>query len=98
MLHMKIDHDAFVSKWYSKEKYLKAYGTVMQPIRGMHLWPESDYPAIEPPVIRKKPRRPKISRRKDKDEPKKAKSGKLSKKGVKMTCSLYHNQGHNKQG
>ena len=98
MLHMKIDPDTFVSRWYSKEKYLKAYGTVMQPIRGMHLWPKSDYPAIESPVIRKKPGRPKISRRKDKDEPKKAKSGKLSKKGVKMTCSLCHNQGHNKQG
>uniref|UniRef100_A0A1S4B709 Uncharacterized protein n=1 Tax=Nicotiana tabacum TaxID=4097 RepID=A0A1S4B709_TOBAC len=42
------------------------------------------------------PGRPQRNRRKGKDEPKK-KYGKLSKCGVKMTCSKCHQQGHNKR-
>ena len=55
-----------------------------------------DYPTIKPPEIRKKAGRPKTQRRKDKDEPSKLKSSRLSRKGVKMTCSLCKAQGHNK--
>ena len=69
----------------------------MQPVTGMHLWPETGYPIIEPPEIRKKAGRPKTKRRRDKDEPSKPKSGKLSRKGKIMTCSLCKAPGHNKQ-
>ena len=80
MINRNLDPDAFISHWFRKEKYLKCYGTVMQPVTGIRLWPDNDYPTILPPEIRKKAGRPKINRRKDKDEPKKAKIGKMSKK------------------
>ncbi|KAH0731707.1 hypothetical protein KY289_002895 [Solanum tuberosum] len=43
------------------------------------------------------PGRPGRCRRKDKDEPRKNKWGKASKNGVKMSCSKYHQFGHNKR-
>lgn len=59
------------------------------------MWPESNNPSIEPPEVKPMPGRPGRCRRKQKDEPRK-KYGKLSKKGVKMTCSRCHQLGHNK--
>lgn len=45
----------------------------MEPVKGMKLWPESNYRVIEPPEVKKLPSRPKKCKRRDKDEPKKAK-------------------------
>ena len=98
MFNRNLNPDTFVSHWFRKDTYLKCYGTVIQPVRVIRLWPETEYPTIEPPKIRKKAERPKTKRRIDKDEPTKPKSGKLSKKGVKITCSLCKSEGHNKQG
>ena len=60
------------------------------------MWPESEKPPVKPPTVRQMPGRPKLKRRKDVDEPRK--SGKLSRKGVDMTCSLCREKGHNKKG
>uniref|UniRef100_A0A1U7X1S4 Uncharacterized protein LOC104232176 n=1 Tax=Nicotiana sylvestris TaxID=4096 RepID=A0A1U7X1S4_NICSY len=60
------------------------------------MWPETNNPKIEPPKPKPISGRPQRNRRKGKDEPKK-KYGKLSKCGVKMTCSKCHQQGHNKR-
>ncbi|KAG5587961.1 hypothetical protein H5410_048395 [Solanum commersonii] len=60
----------------------------------MKMWPETTNPSIEPPKPRKMPGRPGKKRRKSKDEPKKW--GELSRKGVKMTCSICKKIGHNK--
>ncbi|KAM3283865.1 RNA-binding protein FUS-like [Capsicum chacoense] len=60
----------------------------------MRMWPKTRNLSIEPPKPRKKPGRPGKNRRKKKDEPKKW--GKLSKKGVKITCSRCKEVGHNK--
>lgn len=99
MYNRKLNPDSYVSKWFSKETYLKSYDNVLQPVLGMSMWPESDYPTIQPPMITKKPGRPKKQRRRDKDDPKKkSKFRKYSKTGVKMTCSICHSKGHNKTG
>ena len=59
----------------------------------------SNHAPIQPPKVLRMPGRPKLNRRKDKDEPKKTKSyGKISKQGARMTCSLCKNEGHNKKG
>ncbi|XP_050238220.1 uncharacterized protein LOC126687706 [Mercurialis annua] len=97
MARLKKNPDHYVSHWYSKETYLKSYAKFIQPVRGRKLWPQLNYPTILPPVIAKKPGRPKKNRRKDKDEPQKPTFGKLSKKGVGMTCTLCKGQGHNKK-
>ena len=65
----------------------------------MKMFSESSHAPIQPPKVVRMPSRPKLSRRKDKDEPKKNKPyGKNSKKGARMTCSLCRNEGHNKNG
>lgn len=84
-----------IESWYRHEVFLKAYQYSIQPIPNMKMWPESNNPSIEPPEVKPMPGRPGRCRRKQKDEPRK-KYGKLSKKGVKMTCSRCHQLGHNK--
>ncbi|KAM3284230.1 hypothetical protein P3S67_023028 [Capsicum chacoense] len=60
----------------------------------MRMWPEITNPLIEPPKPRKMLGRPGKNKRKRKDEQKKW--GKLSKKGIKITCSRCKQVGHNK--
>nr|XP_016496882.1 PREDICTED: uncharacterized protein LOC107815764 [Nicotiana tabacum] len=93
----EIDPDDYVSHWYRKETFLKTYQHFIQPIPNMKMWQESTNPCIEPPESKPMPGRPKRCRRKAKDEPRK-KHGKLSKKGIKMTCSNCQQTCHNKSG
>ncbi|KAH0714655.1 hypothetical protein KY284_007560 [Solanum tuberosum] len=51
--------------------------------------------SVIPPVIKTLPGRPRKCRRKEHNE---NKTGKLSKRGVEMTSSLWHAKGHNKRG
>ncbi|KAH0758271.1 hypothetical protein KY290_021764 [Solanum tuberosum] len=84
--------------WYnieSKETYLKVYSHYIQPVTNMKMWPLSANPSVIPPVIKTLPGRPRKCRRKEQNE---NKTGKLSKRGVEMTCSLCHAKGHNKRG
>ncbi|KAG5572231.1 hypothetical protein H5410_061997 [Solanum commersonii] len=80
--------------WYKKETFLKAYNHFIQPIFNMRMCPETTNPSIELPKPREIPGRPGKKRRKSKDGPKKW--GKLSRKEVKMTCSICKKTGHNK--
>nr|XP_018626776.2 uncharacterized protein LOC104097453 [Nicotiana tomentosiformis] len=64
----------------------------------MKMWLESNNPPVEPPEVKSMRGIPKRCRRKEKDEPRKKKWGKASKKGAKMTCSNCHQIGHNKKG
>jgi len=93
----EMDPDDYVAHWYRKETFLKSYQYFIQPIPNMKMWSDSTNPSIEPPEPKPMPGRPKRCRRKAKDEPRK-KHGKLSKKGVKMTCSNCQQTGHNKSG
>ncbi|XP_059301891.1 uncharacterized protein LOC132053805 [Lycium ferocissimum] len=85
-----------VEHWYRKETFMKAYSYFLDPLPNMKMWPKTNNMKIEPPAPKVMPGRPKKKRRKDKDEPRK-KYGKLSKKGVQMTCSTCHQLGHNKK-
>ncbi|KAH0694141.1 hypothetical protein KY285_021238 [Solanum tuberosum] len=73
---------------------MKAYNYFIQPIPNMKMWPHTSDVVIEPPEPKQMPGRTLKCRRKSKDEPRK-KYGKLSRRGVKMTCSKCHQQGHN---
>ncbi|KAG5594987.1 hypothetical protein H5410_036219 [Solanum commersonii] len=95
LYHLDQEPDDEIESWYRHEVFLKAYQYSIQPVPNMKMWPESNNPSIEPPEVKPMPGRPGRCRRKQKDEPRK-KYGKLSKKGVKMTCSRYHQLGHNK--
>ncbi|XP_049349780.1 uncharacterized protein LOC125814364 [Solanum verrucosum] len=91
----KLEPINYVAHWYSKETYLKVYSHYIQPVTNMKMWPQSANSSVIPPVIKTLPRRPRKCRRKEQNE---NKTGKLSKRGVEMTCSLCHAKGHNKRG
>ncbi|OIT01092.1 hypothetical protein A4A49_19934 [Nicotiana attenuata] len=92
----KKDASKGISSWYMKEIYLKAYSHFIQPVPCMEMWPETDNPKVEPPLVVKMPGRPKKNRKKEAGEIKRA--GKLSKKGITMTCSICKEANHNKRG
>ena len=94
--HKGIELEHEVVHWYRKETFLKAYNHFLQPIPNMKMWRHTSGVVIEPPEPKVMPGRPPKCRRKAKNEPRK-KYGKLSKRGVKMTCSLCHQVGHNKK-
>lgn len=94
--HLNKQPQDYVEHWYRRDTFLKAYNYFIQPIPNMKMWPESTNPPIEPPAPKPMSGRPKKCRRKAKNEPRK-KCGKLSKKGVKMTCSKCHQVGHTKK-
>ncbi|XP_009769790.1 uncharacterized protein [Nicotiana sylvestris] len=95
LYHIEQNPDDLVEHWYRKATFLKAYQYSIQTMPSMKMWPESENPSIEPPEPKPMPGRPKKCRRRAKDKPRK-KFGKLSKKGVNMTCSKCHQLGHNK--
>ncbi|XP_009789750.2 uncharacterized protein [Nicotiana sylvestris] len=95
-MHFKnLDPINYISHWYHKSTYLKAYSTFIQPVSNMQMWPTSTNPPIEPPPIKKMPGRPKKKRRREETEH--PTSGKLSRRGMEMTCSNYGGYGHNKR-
>ncbi|KAK8669521.1 hypothetical protein V6N13_106949 [Hibiscus sabdariffa] len=77
--------------------YIKEYSYALQPINGSHDWKKSGIEAVLPPIEREMPGRPKKNRRKAKDEPKKLKSGHISRAGLIMTCTNCGGEGHNKR-
>nr|XP_009804437.1 PREDICTED: uncharacterized protein LOC104249660 [Nicotiana sylvestris] len=87
----------YVTHWYKKETYLKDFSCYIQPVTNMEMWPSTQNPTVEPPVITKISGRPKKNRKRAQDEPKK-KFGKISRKGTPMTCSNCKTVGHNKKG
>ncbi|XVE83395.1 hypothetical protein DITRI_Ditri16bG0085600 [Diplodiscus trichospermus] len=93
--HDEGEPDDFLHKMYNPQMYMKAYQYSFQLINGPHEWKKSNLDPIIPPPTRKTAERPKKSRRKVKDEPKKT-PGKLSKAGLEMTYKLCGEKGHNK--
>ncbi|XP_055809528.1 uncharacterized protein LOC129879828 [Solanum dulcamara] len=96
LCHIEQEPEPLVEHWYKKDTFLKAYSHFIQPIPNMKMWPETNNPRIGPPEPKPMPGRPTRNRRKGKDEPRK-KYGKISKQGVKQTCSMCKQQGHNKR-
>ncbi|KAK9048549.1 hypothetical protein SSX86_032486, partial [Deinandra increscens subsp. villosa] len=84
----------YVNKFYSKEMYMKAYKYSIPPLPSPKFWPPVDFP-LEPPPIKNMPGRPKKNRRKDPHEDPK-KKGRLTKHGMKMSCSVCKSTSHNK--
>ncbi|KAL2928614.1 RAP domain-containing protein chloroplastic, partial [Bienertia sinuspersici] len=85
----------YVSHWYTKETYARSYAVSIPPCVGERHWPKVDLPLIPPP-IKIGPGRPRKNRIKDPfEDPKKP--GKLTKHGVKMTCSICKSNTHNKR-
>ncbi|WMV47450.1 hypothetical protein MTR67_040835, partial [Solanum verrucosum] len=91
----KLDPINYISHWYNRETYMKTYNYFIQPVMNLKMWPESQNISVIPPHVRKMPRRPGKKRKKEQGET--SKTGKLSKRGIEMSCSTCHNKGHNKR-
>ncbi|XP_074314199.1 uncharacterized protein LOC141649406 [Silene latifolia] len=85
----------FVHEAYRKTTYLRAYNYPIVPCPGERHWPKVDAPMIPPP-IKVGPGRPRKKRRRGPHEDPK-RSGKLTKHGLEMTCSVCKSKDHNKR-
>lgn len=87
--------EEFVDQLYTRETYLKIYSGSITPCPGERHWPKIDHP-LNPPPIKVGPGRPRKNRIKDPfEDPKR--SGKLTKHGVEMSCSICKSKTHNKR-
>jgi hypothetical protein len=83
----------FIAPCYSIQAYKDTYQHVLYPVEGPENWPISSMPRPAPPAYVKLPGRPKTERRREQGEEPKGK--KLSRVGIKMSCSSCGKNDHN---
>ncbi|XP_019240468.1 PREDICTED: uncharacterized protein LOC109220453 [Nicotiana attenuata] len=71
MFFKRFEPANYVTHWYRKETYLKAFSCYIQPVTNMEMRPSTQNPTVEPPIITKMPGRPKKNKKIAQDEPKK---------------------------
>ncbi|KAK8632300.1 hypothetical protein V6N13_072694 [Hibiscus sabdariffa] len=85
---------SFVNPCYYKDTLLSIYGHYISPIRGVNQWTKNQtMEPILPHVLRRPPGRSNKKRRLEADEA--HTTEKVSKRGVKMTCTKCGKTGHN---
>ena len=87
--------DDYIAPCYKISEYDKIYNHVLQPVEGKESWPVADMPKPHPPPHRVMPGRKKTKRRREEGE--KPQGNKLSKKGIKIACSMCGSFTHNKR-
>ncbi|XP_062093998.1 uncharacterized protein LOC133800035 [Humulus lupulus] len=93
--HKREDPMTYVSKWYTKEYYMKAYAQQIFPIRNQDEWPRSGKVGMIKPIGKTQLGRPKKSIRVELDELAPPTSKKLKRRYVRMRCSGCGAVGHN---
>ncbi|KAH0732761.1 hypothetical protein KY289_003949 [Solanum tuberosum] len=97
-LHDKQEPLDQLSWWYSREAYMLVYMHKIQPVRGEKFWKVDPSHAMEPPEIHKLVGRPKLKRKREKDEARKREGvWSVSRKGLKITCGHCSATGHNQR-
>ena len=90
------DPFSYVFDWLKKDMHLRAYGFVVNRVRGRSFWPVSAENPLLSPIVRKMPGRLAHKRKRKPLESKSKTITKLSRKGKVFKCSIYHAKGHNK--
>lgn len=80
----------YVSEWYKKETYLKAYQFPVNPVKGRSLWPISEDGPMLPPMVKKMPGRPAMRMRRKPLEGKDKGQTKLYRRGRLIKCRICH--------
>ncbi|XP_062086240.1 uncharacterized protein LOC133792355 [Humulus lupulus] len=93
--HRREDLELYVSKWYIREYYMKAYSVQIFPIRNQDEWPRSGNVGMIKPIGKTQHGRPKKSRRVELDEIAPSKGKKLKRRYVRMRCCGCGAVGHN---
>ncbi|CAL2272722.1 unnamed protein product [Prunus armeniaca] len=87
----------YVHDFYKKDAYLRTYRDMIQPLPSQDLWPKSGLLPLKPPLYHKQPGRPKKSRKKALDKPKKKSNpNKLQRYHTVIKCSNCGQEGHNR--
>lgn len=88
--------EEFVSKYYKWDNYVAAYGTPIECTKGLEMWYDYKGERSEPPLMKRRPGRPRRNRIKPK-------GGEIKKTKVRghervMHCSSCGGEGHNRRG
>ncbi|CAL2265336.1 unnamed protein product [Prunus armeniaca] len=87
----------YVHDFYKKDAYLRTYRDMIHPLPSQDLWPKSGLLPLKPPLYHKQPGRPKKSKKKAHDEPKKKSNpNKLQRYHIVIKCSNCGQEGHNR--
>ncbi|KAH6781881.1 hypothetical protein C2S52_001303 [Perilla frutescens var. hirtella] len=95
IFHARQDPVTYVDEFFYKANMIECYKYGLTPINDPVEWPYSNEPSILPPKYAKPPGRPKKNRRRAPDEIQS--SNKLSRSGIRMTCTKCGGLGHNKR-
>lgn len=68
IVNSKKDQAQFISQWLKKDTYLRCYSGMIKPIPDRTLWVDAGGDEILPPLVRRPPGRPKMTRRREADE------------------------------
>ncbi|XP_059461967.1 uncharacterized protein LOC132190960 [Corylus avellana] len=94
---VRLDHRTCTCGRWQMDKYMQGYAARVYGMEGPQTWPADDpCDEIQPPIIRRAPGRPKISRRKDVDES--TNPYKLTRSGYIVKCGNCGGLGHNYKG
>ncbi|XP_016747054.1 uncharacterized protein [Gossypium hirsutum] len=90
-----VSPETYVNTCYTVTTQLNIYSYLINPIKGPMQWEHvRDMEPILPTIIRRSPRRPKQTRRKEVDEVRKS-GPKLSKTGQQANCTKFGKPSHN---
>ncbi|XP_039129497.1 uncharacterized protein LOC120265617 isoform X2 [Dioscorea cayenensis subsp. rotundata] len=87
----------YISEWFKKETYLKAYQFNISAVKGRRFWPTSEEGPMLPPITKRMPGRPAKKRKREPLEGKNKSNTKLSKEGRVFKCGICHMEGHNRK-
>ncbi|XP_028800803.1 uncharacterized protein LOC114756058 [Neltuma alba] len=86
----------YVSTYYSKDSFMRAYALAVGAMPSEEHWPQSKVVSLQPPKYNRAPERPRKARKK---APYQQQSpSKISKKGATTKCGNCRKMGHNAQG
>ncbi|KAK1571114.1 hypothetical protein Q3G72_012103 [Acer saccharum] len=81
----------FIHPSLSKSAFLTSYSSMISPIPDFCVWVDMEAATVDPPLIKNKPGRPKLVRKRELHEkPKASRSG-------SVICTKCRNPGHNKR-
>ncbi|XP_010694334.3 uncharacterized protein LOC104907145 [Beta vulgaris subsp. vulgaris] len=95
ILRIRGKPEDYVDPFYSREKYMQAYGPYIKPMPGMNQWEATEFPHPLPPPIRKMPGRPSLKKRKKEADEKQDKQSTYVKRPKRQNqCGNCGQLGH----
>ncbi|KAG8387956.1 hypothetical protein BUALT_Bualt02G0075100 [Buddleja alternifolia] len=91
---LRLETDDYVDDCFKKERYLRVYSHMVNPVPGMHEYEESTLGIVNPPNVKTRLGRPKKKRMRDGND--RGEKNVVSRRGLTHTCQICLQFGHNK--